>query len=292
MSRSRTSRSQPHARNRGSNADLADKHDLYQRAVQNVVAEIDFVDRTFTKLRGRKAAWLREDFCGTANTSCEWVRRRRTNHAVGLDLHAPTLEWGIRHNLSKLTDAQRTRLELRMEDVLRARAGAEGGFDIVLAMNFSYWCFKQRSVLLQYFTAVRRSLKRDGVFFLDIFGGSDSMREIQEPRKIPARPGGGYGSPAFTYVWDHARYRPISGEIMCHIHFRFADGSEKKRAFTYDWRLWSAPEVCDALTDAGFSRSTVYWEGTDKNGQGNGVFRPSARGQACESFIAYIAAEP
>src|SRR5262249_49584861 len=94
-------------------ASYCDKHDLYQRAVQCVEAEIDLVDRTYKRRRGERAALLREDFCGTANTSCEWVRRRRTNRAVGLDFHRPTLDWGRKHNLSALTDEQRSRLDLR-----------------------------------------------------------------------------------------------------------------------------------------------------------------------------------
>ncbi|MCA9297734.1 MAG: hypothetical protein KDA28_01630, partial [Phycisphaerales bacterium] len=57
-------------------AKTADRHILYQESVQNVEAEIDFVDEQFRKRRGRHARRLREDFCGTANTSCEWVRRR------------------------------------------------------------------------------------------------------------------------------------------------------------------------------------------------------------------------
>ena len=54
-------------------ADKADKHVLYEDAVQCVEAEIDFVDDTFKKLRNRSARSLREDFCGTNNSSCEWV---------------------------------------------------------------------------------------------------------------------------------------------------------------------------------------------------------------------------
>lgn len=271
-----------------SNAQHADPHDLYQRSVQCVEAEIDFVDKVYSKLRKKKASLLREDFCGTANTSCEWVRRRKTNHAVGLDIDPAPMAWGIEHNISKLKDEARTRLELRQADVLQARSG---NFDVVLAMNFSYWCFKQRATLLKYFKAVRASLAPDGIFFMDIFGGSDSMKEVEEPRKIGPRPGGGYGSPGFTYVWEHHKYDPISGDMACYIHFRFADGSELKRAFEYDWRLWTIPEIIDVLTDAGFSRSTTYWEGDDPKGGGNGIFTPAKNGEACPSFIAYIVAE-
>ena len=72
-----------------------DRHVLYQSAVQCVESEIDFVDETFEKIRGRKASLLREDFAGTANTSSEWVRRRPTNRAVAVDLCADTLAWGL-----------------------------------------------------------------------------------------------------------------------------------------------------------------------------------------------------
>ena len=75
-------------------ADTADPHDLYQRAVQNVEGEIDVVDQTFAKLTGRTALSLREDFCGTANTSCEWIRRRENNIAFGIDLDQEVLNWG------------------------------------------------------------------------------------------------------------------------------------------------------------------------------------------------------
>ena len=67
-------------------AKQADRHVLYEKAVQCVEAEIDMVDQNFKTLRGRRAISLREDFCGTANTSCEWVRRRSTNFAVGIDI--------------------------------------------------------------------------------------------------------------------------------------------------------------------------------------------------------------
>lgn len=278
------------------NAQLADKHDLYQRAVQCVEAEIDFVDYHYKRLRGKRATLLREDFCGTANTSCEWVRRRAGNIAVGIDLDPNPMAWGRKHNISKLTENQQSRLHLRRENVLAAgpyvdEGGKTRGYDAVLAMNFSYWCFKERAALLAYFRKVHGSLAKDGIYFLDFFGGSDSLKEIEETRRIPARPGGGYGSPPFTYVWDQNKYDPISGDMVCYIHFRFMDGSEMKRAFRYEWRFWTIPEIRDILVDAGFKKITVYWEGDDGKGGGNGVFRPSKHGEACPGYISYITAE-
>ena len=84
-------------------ARLADVYDLYQRAVQSVDTEIDFVDEAFTALRGRKASRLCEDFCAAANTACEWVRRRPGNTAVGLDIDPVPLAWGMRHNVARLS---------------------------------------------------------------------------------------------------------------------------------------------------------------------------------------------
>ena len=47
-------------------ASIADRHELYELAVQCAEAEVDFVDAEFQSLRGRKARFLKEDFCGSA----------------------------------------------------------------------------------------------------------------------------------------------------------------------------------------------------------------------------------
>ena len=71
--------------------------------------------------------------------------------------------------------------------------------------------------------------------------------------------------------------------MRCHIHFKFPDGSRIKNAFSYDWRLWTLPEVQELLAEAGFDRITVYWQGTDEEtGEANGEFEPaSCRGAGC-----------
>ncbi|KAA0216664.1 MAG: class I SAM-dependent methyltransferase [Leptolyngbya sp. PLA3] len=260
-------------------AATADKHDLYERAVQNVQAEIDFVDRTYKKRRGRAAVRLREDFCGTGNTSCEWVRRRADNVAFGLDIDQATLDWGGQRHVGRLKPHQQERVHLLNRDVLKP--GDARHMDCILAMNFSYWVFHQRAVMKEYFRSVRRSLAPDGLFFLDFYGGSEAFLEIEEKRKLKG----------FTYVWEQDKFNPITGSVRCYIHFDFPDGTRMKRAFRYDWRVWTLPEMRDLLVEAGFGTVTVYWEGDDGNGGGNGVFRPTLRGDPCESFICYIVAE-
>jgi len=257
-----------------------DRHVLYQRAVQTVDVEIDFVDATYRKLRGRRAKVLREDFCGTANTACEWVRRRRDNQAYAVDLDASVLAWGREHNVNRLPPAARERIQLLNRNVLSARTPP---VDIVLAMNFSYYIFKRREEMRRYFRSVRRSLARGGVFFLDCYGGYEAFKEMSERRRI---------SKNVTYVWEQERYNPITGDIRCHITFRFADGSSMRRAFSYEWRLWTLPELREILQEAGFRRSTVYWEGTDeRTGEGDGNFTPAEEGDADAGWICYLVAE-
>ena len=56
-------------------ADAADIHELYELSVQNVENEVEFMQATFQSLSGRTAYLYREDFCGTASASCQWVGR-------------------------------------------------------------------------------------------------------------------------------------------------------------------------------------------------------------------------
>ncbi len=260
-------------------ADQADRHILYERAVQCVESEIDMVDETFLKLRGRQARTLREDFCGTANTSCEWVRRRTDNLAWGVDLDDEVLGWGKQHNLGSLTEEAMERVQLLHADVLNVDTPA---MDVVLAMNFSYWIFGTRETLKAYFSRIRECLVDDGVLFLDFYGGYETMREMEEETDHDD----------FIYVWDQNRYNPITGEMNCQIHFKFPDGSQMKQAFSYDWRLWTLPEVRELLEEAGFSRVLVHWEGTDeKTQEGDGVFTATEMGEADAAFICYLSAE-
>ncbi len=260
-------------------AELADRHVLYQKSVQCVEAEIDMVDENYRKLKGRNATSLREDFCGTANTSCEWVRRRGSNIATAIDIDKEVLKWGVSKNVNRLKHSEQKRISLINANVLTIDIDP---VDVVLAMNFSYQIFKTRLDLKGYFIRVYEALTKDGVFFLDAFGGYEAFREMAESTEFDD----------FTYVWDQHRYNPINGHITCLIHFTFPDGSKIKRAFIYDWRLWTLPELQELLEEAGFKRVKVYWEGTDeKTGEGNGEYVPTSVGDADAGWICYLSAE-
>ena len=266
------------ARTGATMAERADRHELYESAVQNVEEECKFVSKTFEQLRGRSALSIREDFCGTASAACEWTRLGPDRTAIGVDIDAEVLQWGRENRLSRLNPDQLARIRLIEASVMDVQSEP---VDIVAAFNFSYWIFQTRPLMLEYFGKIRDSLKSDGVVFLDAFGGSEAFEEMKEKTKYDN----------FTYIWEQARYAPVTGEMECHIHFKFPDKSKLKRAFSYTWRLWTLPEITELLTEAGFKNPTVYWEGTDKDGEGNGVFAPEKLGEADLGWIAYIVAE-
>ncbi len=254
-----------------------DRHALYEASVQSPEADIQFFDRIYREWNGSLPRVLREDFCGTAAVAAAWVRKRRDNQAIGVDLDGPTLAWGRRVHIEPLGEAAR-RLKIFQADVRTVRRPRA---DVTAALNFSYMVFHDRAMLRQYFRSARAALAPHGVFILDIFGGWESQALTTENRR----------KHGFTYVWEQKSYDPITGLTRFHIHFRFRDGTMMKRAFTYDWRLWTIPEIREILAEAGFPKSVVYWEGTDhRTHGGNGVFRRTSRVEICPGWIAYVVA--
>ncbi len=262
-------------------ADKADIHELYEKSVQNVEHEVEFLQGTFKEIRGRTAHLFREDFCGTASTSCQWVRQGSDYQAIGVDIDSSVLDWGRQNRVSRLSATDQARISLIEGDVMSAETPP---VDVLAAFNFSYFIFDTREKLRAYFERAYAVLKDDGVFFVDLFGGPEAQQEQREKTKYKR----------FTYIWHQAEFHPVTNYIRCHIHFRFKDGSKIKKAFTYEWRLWSAPEIREVLAEAGFSKSTLYWEGDDEDdedGEGNGEFTAEEKGEADLAWIAYIVAE-
>lgn len=259
-------------------AELADRHDLYQKSVQCPEAEIDFVDEQFEKIRGRKAEILREDFCGTAYTACEWIKRRKTNRAYAVDLDSEVLNWGRENNVKSLSKEQQGRISLMQANVQDV---VTPSVDVVLAMNFSYWILLTRKNTLDYFKRIHTILEDDGIFFLDCFGGYEAPQELKEKRKLDG----------FTFIWHQSSFHPVTNEMKCYIHFKFPDKSRLKKAFSYHWRLWTLPEIREMLDESGFKNVIIHWEQTDEDGEGNGEFKPVTKGHADPGWITYIVAE-
>jgi len=258
------------------NADNADLHWLYEQSVQNVEVEVKFIDRVFRREFGRAASFIREDFCGTALLCSEWVKRRRSNTALGVDYDGPTLDWGRVNNLAPL--AERALAVTLIQDDVRKVTTPRA--EVLAATNFSWWGFKTRAELKEYFTISRQSLQDEGMLLLDIYGGPEAQIPQIEERDVEG----------FDYLWDQDDFNPITGDVRCYIHFRFPDGSRLDNAFSYDWRLWSLPETCDLLEECGYRKVVVYWEGTNNEGEPNGKFNPDRKGDLAPAWVSYIIA--
>lgn len=259
-------------------AERADRYVLYEKSVQAPDVDVEFALDVWKREFGGRPTRLREDFCGTAAVCREWVKAHRTHRAWGVDLDPEPLAWGRKKNIAPLTAAQQKRVTLVQGDV---RDTVTPPVDIVMAQNFSYFLFEERRTLLGYFRAARRHLDERGMIILDAYGGPDAIREALEETEYSK----------YVYVWDQHSFDPITRHACCFIHFAFPDGSRLDRAFRYDWRMWTIPELREVLADAGFTSSEVWWEGTDpKTGEGTGDYAPQETADADEAWVAYIVA--
>jgi SAM-dependent methyltransferase len=227
---------------------------------------------------GRPPRVLREDFCGTFANCCAWVKRGSDREAHAVDLDREPLAYGEKHNLAKLADSDRARVKIHQSNVLGEEMPSA---DIIAALNFSYFIFKERAVLKRYFENCRRTLNDDGVLILDCFGGT-ACTEANEEETI-------YKEEGFSYYWDQESFDPLTNEAEFAIHFKVGD-TMYEHQFNYDWRMWSPRELKDLLLECGYTKVAFYWEGTDEEGAGDGEFSPVEKGEECESWVTYIVA--
>ena len=259
-------------------ASQADRHALYEQAVQDPQRDVNFFSRVYRRMRGHEPLRLREDFCGTAALCHAWAESMPERTAIGVDLCQDTMDWGWRRRIAPAGDGLADRISLVRADVREVRGPK---VDLACGLNFSYQCFKTRAELREYFEAVRAGLDKDGLFFIDLLGGMESMIEGVTDQDCGD----------FIYRWEQARFNVRTHDFLCYIHFVFPDGSELRRAFTYDWRLWTAPELRELLLEAGFGKVHFYWEKTDTKGEGTGVFYEPAFIENQEIWWTYMAAE-
>jgi hypothetical protein len=183
-------------------AHTADKYELYQHAVQSPETDIDFVQRVYREINEKEAKHFREDFCGTAILCATWVKSAKDRTAEGYDLDPEPVDWGKEKNLAPLGDGA-DRVQIFLED---ARSEGVRAPDVRIAQNFSYWIFKERAVLLDYFKKAHESLAEGGIFLIDLWGGSETQDKLREKRKVEE---------GFTYIWDQGEYFPASGDFTC-----------------------------------------------------------------------------
>jgi len=267
-------------------AERADRHVLYEKAVQAPDVEVEFLSKTYQQLRGRPALSLKEDFCGTASVAATWCQSDPAREAIGVDICTDTLAWGKLNNVEAAGDDVASRVTLLNADV---REVFSPQVDITCAFNFSYCLFETRAELRRYFEGARRGLKPDGLLFLDLFGGTEAYQATTEETRLRGQKA--------TYVWEQASFNPITHHMDCFIHFDFDDGSRLEKAFSYSWRMWILPEIKELLSEAGFSNVHIYWERyeegdeDDEYMEGTGEYYEVEEVETQESWLSYIVAE-
>jgi SAM-dependent methyltransferase len=259
---------------------------LYEASVQDVDFDLYFFRSVYRTIRGTTFERLREDFCGTARLACTFVQRKASREAWAVDLDARTLAWTRAHHLPLLGDAAR-RIHLVRADVRRVRTPK---VDVVTALNCSWWVFKKRPALIEYFRSVHRSLAPRGLMVLDAFGGDRTLRETNERRRVRGiRTFAGERVPPFTYIWEQKSFNPVDYNMHAAIHFELDNGRKARNAFTYDWRVWSLPEMDEALREAGFKDVHVYVQGWDDDrNRALDLYRRRTRFENQESWLALI----
>ena len=222
-----------------------DKYEFYRDAVQSPEVDVEFIRKQFKRLRGKYPKTLREDFCGSFALCCEWVKYQKEHLAIGVDLDSEPIHYGKKHYLTELKRSERERVEIIKGNVLNPRLPKA---DVICALNFSYFIFKSRPTLKKYFANCLRTLKSNGVFMLDVFGGPACHEANEE--KHPKQ--------GFAYFWDQKNWDPIQQTAQFAIHFKPHGKPKIKDVFTYDWRMWGIAELQDLLLEVGFKDVVIY----------------------------------
>ena len=257
---------------------IFDRYWYYRHSVQSPDVDVCFMRNCYRKLKKKNPYVFCEDFCFTFALSCEWVKLGKAYKSFAVDIDNRPLKYGKENNLIHLSSHQQKRVRIIHSNVLKSNIIKA---DIISALNFSYFIFKERKDLKKYFLHCLNSLNSNGVLMLDCFGGSQCLQANEEQVN--------YG--AFTYYWDQKSFDPISHRAVFHIHYKRRGEKKRKKVFSYDWRFWTIPEIKDLLQEVGFRKTHVYWEGTDKKGEGNSRFTRKEKGEECESWVAYIMSE-
>ena len=254
-----------------------DKYEYYNRAVQSEEEDAKFLKRAFEETCGRSPRVMREDFCAAYALCCAWAALDASHQAIGIDLEEEPLSYGKKTYLPKLDPEARHRVTTIQANVL---APDNPRADLICALNFSYFIFKDRSTLKLYFERCFSQLNANGALILDAFGGIGYM----EPNEHETE------HDDFSYFWDQDSFDPATHHTMFYIHFKRKGEKKREQVFSYDWRLWTLPELTDLLVEVGFEKPKFYWEGSDEDGDGNGVFEQREKQDDWDTWLTYLVA--
>ena len=96
-----------------------DKYVYYEKSVQNVGFDVEFIRDQYKHFNGKAPRKLREDFCGTGKLMCNWVKDNKKNEAFGFDLDPEPMDWGKKNHLSKLNEEEQSRVSYLERNVLK-----------------------------------------------------------------------------------------------------------------------------------------------------------------------------
>lgn len=252
-----------------------DRHELYELCVQAPARLVALLQA----IHGGEPRVLGEDFCGTAALSRAWVDTIEDGRAIAVDRDP--------HVLARVKASPR--IEVILADVRTATTLERHPVDVLFTGNFSIGELHARADLATYLHRSLARLKPRGVFVCDTYGGASAYRTGAVERWHYARDGA-----RVRYTWEQREADPLTGLVVNALHFRVENPGERGEiveeitdAFVYRWRLWSAPELRDALIEAGFVSTEVYQDLPDSGGtQVRPVTDPGA---LRESFIVCIA---
>lgn len=239
-----------------------DRYTLYEACVQRPA----ICAALLRELWGRPGAGvLREDFCGTAAVSREWVKFGAGFGAVGVDLDAEVLEAGCARSVLAGVEG-RVRLVRGDATVAFGDEDDEASTDVVYVGNFSIGEIHEREVLVRYLRASERRLRGGGVFVCDTYAGESAFRTgyAQRTHAVDAGVADGYEGIRVHCIWEQREADLLNARVCNAIHFRVEQRGEVTHelfdAFVYRWRLWTVPELRDAMIEAGFASVGVEEE--------------------------------
>ncbi|QKK08008.1 MAG: hypothetical protein HND58_07340 [Planctomycetota bacterium] len=274
--------------------DQPDKHDLYERCVQSPAQLVPMLRAMHAVAPASSRCGpspvepassrcvLAEDFAGTAALSYLWADASPDNHALATDLDEPTL-------LRRPDHPRVTRLVADVRDP--SLASSTPACDICFVGNFSIGYLHTRAELLAYLKSARARLNPNGVFLCDTYGGESAftLGEVHRDHPFP-------GGRRVRYTWEQREANPLTGMVTDVLHFEIDRAGmiehELPDAFIYHWRLWSVPELLDAMHEAGFATTTVYDKDPDATDEdGNAYMLPvTGDGDLDDNFIVYVTA--
>jgi len=254
------------------------KFDLYELCVTEPVR----LTRFLRAVHGNSPRTLREDFSGSAALARYWAQSDPRASALAVDVDPEPLA------LLKGLD----RVETIRGDALQCRRSA----DVIACTNFPLGYWHTRAALVKYLSHARACLNSRGVLVADTYGGRDALIPGQIIQHLV-----GPDDERIEYTFEQRSADPITARVVDALSFRVTPARKSRAtifrdAFVYDWRLWSIPELTDALHEAGFKGVEVHdrlggaIEETEKS-SGTLRARPITDGQELDdNYVVYVVA--